>query len=218
MSIIKHRPPPLPIDIFNTISYTIEPDDHTFHYLCKQYEEPDKLTPKQQDIYDQIMLLKVKYNTITHENCISLDYNVIPGLHVYISDLFCANHYYETVDNTSFVSCVNSADLFESTRNHPVYHYDVVDSPSVSILDKFDEIALWIDNELVDGKKVIIHCFAGINRSVSIALAYYCYKTGKSLLDGFENLIRQKSGILSNTGFIKQLILWADKNNYLNKN
>lgn len=222
MSIIKNRPPPLSVDIFSTIppslnEYTIEPDAYAFDYL-KQYVEPKPLTQKQQAIYAQIMILKAKYNTITHENKTILDYNVIPGLPVFISDLFCANYYYETVDNTSFVSCINSADVFESTGKHAVYHYDVVDSPSVNILDKFDEISQWIDNELVHGKKVIIHCFAGINRSVSIALAYYCYKTGKSLLDGFEYLIQQKPGILSNTGFIKQLIIWADSNNYLNKN
>ena len=44
----------------------------------------------------------------------------------------------------------------------------------------------------------------------SIALAYHCLKTGSDIITGFKYLAEQRPGILSNTKFIEQLVIWAD--------
>lgn len=60
-------------------------------------------------------------------------------------------------------------------------HLPICDSGiSGSIINYITEAIKFIDNALSNDKKVLVHCSAGISRSVSIVIAYMMYKNNLS--------------------------------------
>ena len=43
-------------------------------------------------------------------------------------------------------------------------------------LDQLKKIVNWIDSEISAGRKVLVHCFAGIGRTATVLIAYLIYK------------------------------------------
>ena len=56
-----------------------------------------------------------------------------------------------------------------------VLHSPVPDFGAPS-LDQLKTIVTWIDNEIAHGKKVLVHCFAGIGRTGTVLIAYLMTK------------------------------------------
>lgn len=82
--------------------------------------------------------------------------------------------------------------------------YYMNDQPEESISDYFDECADWIHGILSSGKKILVHCRAGISRSPTIVIAYLIkYRTlpVKAAL----NLIHVARTVVPNFGFLVQL-------------
>lgn len=135
---------------------------------------------------------------------------------VYLTNGFIAACHYITNPNTVLVSCLTKVEgLTSETRPDSIFAYNVKDCETINILRKIDDIVGWIDKKIQADNTVILHCYAGINRSASIALAYHCLKTGHDIVAGFRYLAEQRSGILSNTKFIEQLVIWADEHGLL---
>lgn len=64
---------------------------------------------------------------------------------------------------------------------------------------------LFADEARSNQKGVLVHCLAGVSRSVTITVAYLMYKMSLSLNDAF-NLVRsRKSNIAPNFHFMEQL-------------
>lgn len=58
------------------------------------------------------------------------------------------------------------------------------------------------------GKNILVHCHAGISRSVTVAIAYLCKTTGRSVDDVLDSIVRARSKAYPNLGFcciLKQL-------------
>ncbi len=92
---------------------------------------------------------------------------------------------------------------------------DILDNSNQNIEQYFQKAFDFLDSMEKQNKTCIIHCHAGINRSATIALAYFIKKSGVKLFDAYEFLSLMRPGIIYNIGFRKQLILWAMKNNFI---
>lgn len=53
---------------------------------------------------------------------------------------------------------------------------------------------------------VLVHCLAGISRSVTITVAYLMYKLSMSLNDAYDFVRRRKANISPNFNFMGQLL------------
>eukprot|EP00756_Hemistasia_phaeocysticola_P009660 Hpha_TRINITY_DN14932_c0_g5::TRINITY_DN14932_c0_g5_i1::g.143040::m.143040 len=93
---------------------------------------------------------------------------------------------------------------------------DAEDMEGYDLLGKhFDEARKYIDQSREGGKAVLVHCYAGINRSATISVAYLMAARGMKLLEAVRHAFERRSCILSNTSFREQLVLFAIKNGHL---
>ena len=56
-------------------------------------------------------------------------------------------------------------------------------------LDQLSKIVLWIDSEIAAGRKVLVHCFAGIGRTGMVLVAYLIYK-GQDITSAKEQVLK----------------------------
>lgn len=105
----------------------------------------------------------------------------------------------------SHILC-SAAELQPVFKNKFKYkHVQANDIPTYNISRHFDSAADFIHEALSENGSILVHCAAGISRSVSLALAYYIKHQNKKLHDSL-NMIKSRRFIANpNPGFIKQL-------------
>jgi protein-tyrosine phosphatase len=138
--------------------------------------------------------------------------------YIYIYDwLILGNLQDAVVLNTDAVlSVFNEAENYkEQFSKKDWLVINILDSSDQNIEQHFDKAFEFLDNMEKQNKTCIIHCHAGINRSATIALAYFIKKTGINLFDAYEFLSLLRPGIIYNIGFRKQLISWATENKFI---
>ncbi|XP_073008333.1 dual specificity protein phosphatase 1-like isoform X1 [Typha latifolia] len=82
---------------------------------------------------------------------------------------------------------------------------DVLDSPETNLMQYFDECFSFIDEAKRAGGNVLVHCFAGRSRSVTVVVAYLM-KTHQMSLARALSVVRSKRPHISpNVGFLTQL-------------
>lgn len=57
-----------------------------------------------------------------------------------------------------------------------------------------------------EGRKVLVHCIMGINRSSAALVAFLCGELGMSLEEAIDLISKHRGHVLSNNSFLKQLI------------
>ncbi|XP_024315620.1 dual specificity protein phosphatase 1B isoform X1 [Brachypodium distachyon] len=83
---------------------------------------------------------------------------------------------------------------------------EVLDSPDTDLVKHFGECFNFIDEGISTGGNVLVHCFAGRSRSVTVVLAYLMKKHQVSLESAL-SLVRSKRPQASpNEGFMAQLV------------
>jgi hypothetical protein len=87
------------------------------------------------------------------------------------------------------------------------------DDAATDIMAHFDKVRDFLDAQSADNIK-FIHCVAGMNRSATLATAYYIQKTSKPLLQAIQYMVALRPIILRNENFIKQLVVWAYDNGF----
>jgi protein-tyrosine phosphatase len=95
---------------------------------------------------------------------------------------------------------------------------NISDHPSVNIEQYFQEVTRFIANGWNTTQTpvpTLIHCYAGMSRSVTICIAYLILYSGLTLSEALKIVTDARPGIGPNDGFIESLIRLA---NYLNKN
>lgn len=94
----------------------------------------------------------------------------------------------------------------------PCYPHDftyklikVADREDTNLVQYFDECFDFIDEARRSGGGVLVHCFVGRSRSVTVTLAYLMKKHGMSLSQATEHVKRVRPQASPNSGFISQL-------------
>ncbi|KAK6930014.1 Dual specificity phosphatase, catalytic domain [Dillenia turbinata] len=81
----------------------------------------------------------------------------------------------------------------------------VMDRGDTNISQYFDECIDFIDEAKRKGGGVLVHCFVGKSRSVTIVVAYLMKKRGMSLSQALDYVKSRRHQASPNYGFLKQL-------------
>lgn len=85
-------------------------------------------------------------------------------------------------------------------------HVRLLDTETSDIQSYFDRVSRFIDAQLKEGGKVLVHCGAGVSRSVTLIMAYLISYKKYNLRSAYA-LVRNKRKIIRpNNGFFRQLI------------
>ncbi|GAB2220157.1 hypothetical protein Droror1_Dr00007800 [Drosera rotundifolia] len=103
--------------------------------------------------------------------------------------------------------------LTVATRLSPAHPNDftykiveVSDSEDTNLAKYFHECFDFIDEAKKTGGAVLVHCHAGISRSVTIVLAYLMNRHGIPLSDAVKHVKAKRPKARPNPGFLKQLM------------
>jgi protein-tyrosine phosphatase len=89
-----------------------------------------------------------------------------------------------------------------------VYHMvELEDHPNENILKLLSKCLKFIQS----GKKVFVHCWAGVSRSASIVIAYLIWSKKISFDQAYEEVKSKRECINPNEGFIYQLKQFSEK-------
>uniref|UniRef100_A0ACD5TJM3 Uncharacterized protein n=1 Tax=Avena sativa TaxID=4498 RepID=A0ACD5TJM3_AVESA len=83
---------------------------------------------------------------------------------------------------------------------------EVLDSPDTDLVKHFGECFTFIDEGVCSGGNVLVHCFAGRSRSVTVVLAYLMNKHQMSLQSAMSLVRSKRPQIGPNEGFMSQLV------------
>lgn len=82
------------------------------------------------------------------------------------------------------------------------------DDPAYPILDNhLRHVTGVLSKAAVAGRRVLINCHQGINRSAALAAAYLASATGSPVVEVI-SILKSRRPVLSNTGFLAQLLKW----------
>lgn len=70
----------------------------------------------------------------------------------------------------------------------------------------YAEMSAFLQRCRADGRKVLVHCIMGINRSAAAVVAFLCLGLGKPLEDAIDLVARRRGPVLSNVTFLGQLV------------
>ena len=78
------------------------------------------------------------------------------------------------------------------------------DTTEQEITDIVKNTADQLEVALAEGKKVLVHCHAGVSRSAALVLGYLILKRGMTYIDAYIH-VRLKRNICPNDNFVEQL-------------
>eukprot|EP00996_Jenningsia_fusiforme_P002160 NODE_299_length_2496_cov_17.656314_g276_i0.p1 GENE.NODE_299_length_2496_cov_17.656314_g276_i0~~NODE_299_length_2496_cov_17.656314_g276_i0.p1 ORF type:complete len:629 (+),score=75.06 NODE_299_length_2496_cov_17.656314_g276_i0:119-2005(+) len=117
---------------------------------------------------------------------------------------------------------VNCAPAMTSTtaRSYPPsFEYHAVnarDDSTYQILENdFANVQRILDSARYSGKRVLVHCYAGINRSATLCIAYLMVSLGWPLLSVVQHVYDLRSIILTNRAFMAELVAFAHRRGLL---
>lgn len=92
-------------------------------------------------------------------------------------------------------------------------HFYARDDDNTDIMALFPEFMKYLDS-LPSSDRTLVHCKEGINRSATLATAYYMQKTGERFLEAIDYMVRLRPIILVNGDFLSQLTIWSVENGF----
>ncbi|KAF0878296.1 DUS9 phosphatase, partial [Crocuta crocuta] len=100
----------------------------------------------------------------------------------------------------------NLPNLFEKNGEFHYKQIPISDHWSQNLSQFFPEAISFIDEALSQNCGVLVHCLAGVSRSVTVTVAYLMQKRHLSLNDAYDLVKRKKSNISPNFNFMGQLL------------
>mmetsp|Transcript_19819 Transcript_19819/g.46283 ORF Transcript_19819/g.46283 Transcript_19819/m.46283 type:complete len:422 (+) Transcript_19819:42-1307(+) len=87
---------------------------------------------------------------------------------------------------------------------------DAEDDAAYPLLDNhLDAVCKFLDEQRAEGRPVLLHCFAGMNRSAALCAAYLLAKDRMDLFAAVKLISERRGWVLSNDGFVRQLVHFA---------
>lgn len=92
-----------------------------------------------------------------------------------------------------------------------ILRVEMKDSASENLLKYIDQCIDYIHMVRNNGGKVLVHCIAGMSRSVSVCLAYLVKYDNMTLKDAYDHVFNERRFIHPNQGFWKSLISFEEE-------
>jgi protein-tyrosine phosphatase len=83
----------------------------------------------------------------------------------------------------------------------------IEDNRMENIYSHFDMVHLIIKKALSEGKRVLVHCAAGVSRSATLVAAYLIIERSIPVQEALSVILKKRECINPNVGFISQLKL-----------
>ncbi|KAH1167966.1 dual specificity protein phosphatase 7 [Mauremys mutica] len=100
----------------------------------------------------------------------------------------------------------NLPNMFEHNGEFKYKQIPISDHWSQNLSQFFPEAIAFIDEARTKKCGILVHCLAGISRSVTVTVAYLMQKMNLSLNDAYDFVKRKKSNISPNFNFMGQLL------------
>ncbi|CAL8238464.1 unnamed protein product [Merluccius merluccius] len=100
----------------------------------------------------------------------------------------------------------NLPNMFEHEGDFKYKQIPISDHWSQNLSQFFPEAISFIDEARAKKCGILVHCLAGISRSVTVTVAYLMQKLNLSLNDAYDFVKRKKSNISPNFNFMGQLL------------
>eukprot|EP01083_Nonionella_stella_P147818 467000_1 len=143
---------------------------------------------------------------------------IIDGF-LYLGDYKDSKHHNISKKDINYVlHCCSSFFQHNYPSNIKEHSIDAADSTDYNIVQKHSaECIAFVDQCRKQNGRCLIHCFAGVNRSVTMTVVYLMhYYPHYTLLQSIEHVVKRRPSVLYNKGFRKQLILYAHSLDRLN--
>jgi len=112
------------------------------------------------------------------------------------------------------LNCASGAVLTDAEyydENFAYHEFAAEDKGDYEMASHIAEAHGFVTRCMEEGRSVLVHCAAGINRSAFIAIYLYMALTGKPLVDAVRHCFALRPIILCNESFIDQLVEVAEK-------
>lgn len=111
---------------------------------------------------------------------------------------------------TCVVNCA-ARDTLTTREYYPLTweykEYEANDNPEYNLLaEHLDDFVKYVDECRKKNKRVLVHCVAGINRSVTLCVAYLVIREKMTLEEAIRHCFKARPIILTNMSFAMQLI------------
>lgn len=127
---------------------------------------------------------------------------IIPGL--FISDFATAMNQ-ELTKQKNIQAVINVSGIEYKYHTEYYLYHAIDDTLSADLTPGFNSIYDFIDLHLTERRNVLVHCYAGISRSVSYVIYYLMRKNDLSYDDAYEIVGKKRSKACPNHGFAQQL-------------
>ncbi|KAF8025796.1 hypothetical protein BT93_F2581 [Corymbia citriodora subsp. variegata] len=119
---------------------------------------------------------------------------------------------YEDASNKDRLKSLNVTHILTVANLAPAFPNDfayklveVMDSEDTHIRQHFEECISFIDEARRQGGGILVHCFMGISRSVTVVAAYLMKQRGMRLSQALELVKNKRPQAAPNSGFMVQL-------------
>jgi dual specificity phosphatase 12 len=116
--------------------------------------------------------------------------------------------------NCASGAVLTNRDYYDSSVAY--LEFEAEDHPDYDLLGMhFEETKAFLDACIAQNRSALVHCAAGINRSATLAVAYFMYTAKVDLVSAVKHCFGKRPIILCNESFINQLVMFAFRNNLL---
>ena len=133
-------------------------------------------------------------------------FEILP--HLYLSCRKGASNKQSLLQNniSRILNVTSESSEYQHLEGFTYFQIAVEDSHEVNILEYLPRAFAFIEDARLSKEKVLVHCHAGMSRSVTVVLAYLMKFEGLTLNSAYDFVRQKKSNISPNFSFMEQLL------------